>query len=172
MISKQRVAGWMRRFPWLYPLLVRLVKLVAARFTVGVNGVVFNSQGEILLLKHVFRGRYPWGLPGGWVRRREQPRDALQREMLEEIGLPIRVVAAVRVELNAPLGHLDTSFLCEAAGDVDHLSSEILDWRWFPPDALPPDVKPLELETIDCALAHRRQMGMGLQRRDGLDGEL
>ena len=159
MIHKQRVAGWMRRFPWLYWVLVRLIKLTAARFTIGVNGVVLNAQGEILLLKHVFRDRYPWGLPGGWVRRREQPRDALQREVLEEIGLPIHIVAPVGVELNASLGHLDTSFLCQAAGEVDHLSSEILDWRWFSPDALPPNVKPLELETIDRALAHLREIG-------------
>lgn len=157
MVHKQRVAGWMRRFPWLYTLLVRLIKLTAARFTVGVNGVVLNAQGEILLLKHVFRDKYPWGLPGGWVRRREQPRDALQREMLEEIGLAVRIVAPLGVELNAPLGHLDTSFLCQAVGEVRHLSSEILDWRWCLPDALPSNVKPQELETIDRALSYLQQ---------------
>ena len=149
----------MRRFPWLYALLVRLVKLTAARFTAGVNGGVLNSRGEVLLLRHVFRDKYPWGLPGGWMRRGEQPRDALQREIREEIGLPVRVVAEVGVELNAPLAHLDTSFLCQAAGEVAHLSSEILDCRWFPPDALPADVKPRELEMIDRALDRRRRMG-------------
>lgn len=161
MIHKQRVAGWMRRFPWIYWLLVRLIKLTAARFTVGVTGVVLNSRDEILLLKHVFRDRYPWGLPGGWVRRREQPRDALQRELLEEVGLPVRIVAAVGAELNAPPGHLETSFLCQAGGEIDHLSSEILDWRWVRPDALPAQLKPIELETIERALTYHHRVRRG-----------
>jgi len=71
---KQRVAHLMRRFPFLYPLISRVIGLFAARFTVGVTGVVFNERGEILLLEHVFRGRHPWGLPGGWVDDMNGPR--------------------------------------------------------------------------------------------------
>ncbi len=152
---KQRVAGVMRRFPFLYPLLSRFIGLFAARFTVGVTGVVFNERGEILLLEHVFRGRYPWGLPGGWVRWHERPQDALRRELVEEVGLDVRVGLPLLVDLDDLPGHLETAFLCEVEGDVGLLSGEILAARWVPPDALPDGLKPLEREMVDRALRLR-----------------
>lgn len=154
---KRSVARLMRRFPFLYPALVYLLKAVAARFTVGVTGVVFNSSGEILLLEHVFRGRYPWGLPGGWVRRRERPQDALRRELMEEVGLAVRVGPPVTVELDGPPGHLETGFLCEVEGEVNHLSGEILTARWFHPDALPDRLHWLDREMIRRALELRER---------------
>jgi len=152
---KNFLARLMRRSPFLYPILVRLIKALAARFTVGVTGVVFNPQGQVLLLEHVFRDRYPWGLPGGWVRRRERPQDALRRELLEEVGLPVRVGPPVVVELDGPPGHLETGFLCEVEGRMDHLSGEILAARWVSPEALPEGLYWLDQEMIRQALALR-----------------
>ncbi len=155
MRLKRSIAGLMRRVPLLYPLLVRLIHLVAARFTVGVSGVVFNSRGEVLLLEHVFRGAYPWGLPGGWVRRRERPQDALRRELMEELGLAVRVGPPVLVDLGYLPGHLETGFLCEVEGKVDRFSGEILDARWVAPDALPEGLYWLDREMIVRAVELR-----------------
>ncbi len=149
---KQRIAGLMRRFPFLYPLISRFIGLFAARFTVGVTGVVFNERGEILLLEHVFRGRYPWGLPGGWVGRHERPQDALRRELREEVGLSVRVGPPLLVDLDDLPGHLETAFLCEVEGEAGPLSNEILAARWVPPNGLPEGLKPLEQKMVDCAL--------------------
>ena len=155
MRLKRSIAFLMRRVPLLYPLLVRLIKLVSARFTIGVTGVVFNARGELLLLKHVFRDRYPWGLPGGWVRRRERPQDALRRELMEEVGLPVRVGPPVLVDLGDPPAHLETCFLCEVEGEMDHFSGEILDARWVAPDALPEGLYERDREMIRQAVALR-----------------
>lgn len=153
---KQRIARLMRRFPFLYPLLSQLIGLFAARFTVGVTGVVFNERGEILLLEHVFRGRYPWGLPGGWVGRHERPQDALRRELMEEVGLSVRVGPPLLVDLDDLPGHLETAFLCQVEGEVGPLSSEILAVRWVLPEELPEGLKPLEREMVDRALRVRQ----------------
>src|SRR5260370_35968593 len=59
------------------------------RFTVTAAGLVFNDQGEVLLLKHLFRPGSGWGLPGGFIEAGEQPREALRRELREEIGLEL-----------------------------------------------------------------------------------
>ena len=157
--TKRAIARLMRRSPLLYALLLRAVKLVAARFTAGVTGVVFNQAGEILLLEHVFRDRSPWGLPGGWVGRRERPQDALQRELLEEVGLEVRIGPPVVVDLGHFSTHLETSFLCEAESEVHTLSQEILNARWTSPDALPPDIKPFERRVIAEAQKMRTAIG-------------
>ncbi|MBN1178406.1 MAG: NUDIX domain-containing protein [Anaerolineae bacterium] len=138
----------MRRYPLLYGMLFDAINLIAARFTVGVVGVVFNSQGEVLLLEHVFRDRFPWGLPGGWVGRRERPQDALRRELMEEIGLAVRVGAPLVVDMDRPRSHLETSFVCDVEGEVHDLSGEILSVRWFPPDRLPDTLKPFDRQAI------------------------
>lgn len=161
---KQRVAQWMRRFPFLYLLLGRFIGLFAARFTVGVTGVVFNERGEILLLEHVFRGRHPWGLPGGWVGRHERPQDALRRELREEVGLSVRVGLPLLVDLDDFPGHLETAFLCEVDGEVGPLSNEILAARWVSPDALPEGLKPLEQEMVGRALLLRQKGKMAPSR--------
>ena len=46
-----------------------LVWLITQKFLVGVVGVVLNDVGQILLVKHTYRGKYPWGLPSGWLKR-------------------------------------------------------------------------------------------------------
>ena len=65
------------------------LRITNARFTVTAGSVIFNQQGQVLLLKHRFRAGSGWGLPGGFIKRGEQPLDALRRELEEEIALKI-----------------------------------------------------------------------------------
>jgi 8-oxo-dGTP pyrophosphatase MutT (NUDIX family) len=51
----------------------------------GVAGAVVNDRGQVLLVKH--RYNPGWRLPGGGVNRGEPPRDAVLRELAEEVGL-------------------------------------------------------------------------------------
>jgi 8-oxo-dGTP pyrophosphatase MutT (NUDIX family) len=149
----------MRRAPFLHKILVRVLHATAARSTIGVNGVVFNQQGQVLLLEHVFRSRYPWGLPGGWVGRRERPQDALQREMMEEVGLAIQVGPPVMVEPGELPGHLETGFLCEVEDQaIGPLSGEILSARWVFPETLPDGLYRTDREMILQALALRSKL--------------
>ncbi len=104
--------------------------------TVGVVGVVFNDQGALMIVKHVFHPLYPWGLPGGWMARHEDPAGTVRREVLEETGLRIAVLRPLLIEHTPYLPrHLDVAFLCHAPADAGtiRLSAELLDFRWEDP---------------------------------------
>jgi ADP-ribose pyrophosphatase YjhB (NUDIX family) len=51
----------------------------------GVSGAVFDAQGRVLLVRQSYNAG--WRLPGGGIERGEPPRDAVLRELAEEVGL-------------------------------------------------------------------------------------
>jgi len=54
----------------------------------GVGALIVNARGECLLLRRlVAPERGTWSLPGGKVESEEMPNVALQRELLEELGV-------------------------------------------------------------------------------------
>ena len=91
MSFKRQLAGWLRRFAPLRWLLALAVRLFAPRHYVGAAGVIFNEAGQMLLIEHVFRPHFPWGLPGGWVEYGETPAETVRREVEEELGLRVEV---------------------------------------------------------------------------------
>lgn len=132
----RRVSRLIQQAPWLASPGMLLWRWRQARFSAGVAGVIFNPAGRVLLVEHVFHPHAPWGLPGGWVDRREDPAAALQREMREELSLQVMVGPVLLVELDFG-NHLDLAYLCYANGAIGELSSELLDFGWFDTTNLP-----------------------------------
>ena len=62
-------------------------RFLRGSFTAGCVCIVRDPQGRILLVKP--RYRLAWGLPGGFMRRDEQPPQAISRELREEIGIDL-----------------------------------------------------------------------------------
>src|SRR6202162_2841201 len=62
-----------------------LLFIGAPKVSMGAAAVISDGQGRILLAHHTYRNR-PWALPGGLVGHREQPPEALEREIGEELG--------------------------------------------------------------------------------------
>ena len=60
-------------------------------YDVGAVGAIFNHAGQVLMVEHVFRPDYVWGLPGGWVNRGENPAYTIEREVKEELNLTVEV---------------------------------------------------------------------------------
>lgn len=155
---KRRLSDVFQQAPWMVSMGIRLVRWTRARFTAGVVGIVLNERGEVLLVEHVFHAPDRWGLPGGWMERNEPPHKALQRELREELGLHVSVLDPVLVEQGAHGAHLDIAFTCRAENQVQHLSAELLEYRWTPLDALPP-LPPFHRAAVRAACNQRVSEG-------------
>lgn len=126
-----------------------LIRAVQPRYTVGVAAVVLDGEGRVLLVEHTYHPRYPWGLPGGWIDRDEDPARAVLRELDEELGLEARVVRILHLSKTLP-NHIDLAYLCEARGSIGSLCHELLDYSWVARGDLPP-VKRFHRRSIDIA---------------------
>lgn len=119
---------------------VWVVHRLAPTFTVGSICVVERDDGAILLIRQSYRNR--WGFPGGLLEKGEEPPDAALRECAEEVGLDIDVVGEPAVVVDPGPRRVDIVFRARpAAGaapdDIRPTSPEIVECRWFAPDALP-----------------------------------
>jgi 8-oxo-dGTP diphosphatase len=108
-----------RLVTWLWPRLpvrgrVRngIVWWLSPKYVVGVSGLVRDDEGRVLLLRHTYRGNKPWGLPGGGLRPGESLEECLQREVLEETGLRVEVVAMLSGAAHYDRRLVDMIFSC------------------------------------------------------------
>ncbi len=142
---------WRALPPWLqWPLMW----LGTAKFSLGVTGIVFDAEGRVMLLRHTFRRRYPWGLVSGWVNRGERLEDALRREVDEETGLTVGVGPLFRVRKDHLHLAVEAIYLCRLEGGLFRASNEITAIDWRRPDDLPPGVHPDHAPLIREAARH------------------
>lgn len=131
--------------------------------TAAVKCIVRDGD-RVLFVRHTYGRRDLWELPGGGLRRGEEPAAAARREMLEELGVSLadlRELATVEVSGD----HKHTRIVCfqgDAGGAPLRLAAaELAEARWAlpstPPQPLSRDAAAL-LRLIDAPAA-------GLRRR-------
>jgi len=142
------------------PRFVRLwgVRLTNARFTVTAAGIVLNSSGEVLLLKHRFRAGSGWGIPGGFIETDEQAEAALRRELLEEIGLQVQTAELLRVRTLKSVRQIEVIFCCETTAAMTLLSDEIEEAGWFDLDSLPKGLPTDQAQMIKAVFSRRAKL--------------
>jgi 8-oxo-dGTP pyrophosphatase MutT (NUDIX family) len=95
-----------------------------------------------------------WNLPGGRVEAAESPWDAVVREVIEEVGLLVRVDRLLGVYAIPSRPGLVFNFLCVPIGGTIRLSDEADDIQWFSHSNIPPNTLARQLERIGDAFAH------------------
>jgi 8-oxo-dGTP diphosphatase len=115
----------------------RFIWLATQKFLVGVVGLVSNEAGEILLFEHTYRRDYPWGLPGGWLKAKEDPATAIEREIREESNYQVRVIRLLAIKHSEERPWLDLIYLCEFTGGRFRASPEVSAAHFFSLDQLP-----------------------------------
>lgn len=136
MAIRQHLAQVIRRFPTLMFIPYYAYRFIQPKYSVGVVGVVLNSESKILLVEHLFHPRLAWGLPGGWINFNEDPHKAVERELSEELALNVEAHHLLLMERSS-FNHINVAYLCQAKNDVGKLSYELLGYKWFRFDELP-----------------------------------
>lgn len=113
----------------------------------GVSVVVTNLAGDVLLLRHSY-GAKVWSLPGGGLKRGEDPAEAARREVREELGVELARLEPIAVLEEVLSGAPHTAHLyagvCDRQPQPDR--REVIEARFFLSHSLP---EPLGRTTRD-----------------------
>ena len=151
---KELIAGLWRRAPrW-----VRRggVLLAESRFTATTGAVIIDDRSRVLLLQHRFRPGSGWGIPGGFIQSREQPEEAIRRELREEIDLEIEDLELAFVRTLKKYHQIEIIFRCRSHGEFQPKGLEINRAEWFELDSLPAGLSRDQRDLIERALNRRR----------------
>ena len=96
---------------------------------VAVGGFVTNDHGQVLLIKSPRYG--DWEFPGGQVEESETVIHALEREVLEETGIIVKVKSLVGIYSNTRKPSIvNMDFICEYVDGEPRTSSESTQVEW------------------------------------------
>jgi len=113
-----------------------VMRLFQDQFLVGVTGVIFNEKQEVLLFKHIYR-QNKWSLPGGYMKSKEHPFEALEREIIEESGLVVSADEEIKIRTDRETPRLDVTVVGKHIGGEFKPSSEVSDFGFFSFENLP-----------------------------------
>lgn len=131
----------------------------------GAGCLLFNAQGQVLLVRPTYKPG--WEIPGGVVELNESPLECCQRELAEELGLARALGGLLVVDYNHAAGEKTEALMFIFDGGVltsveiesiRLLAGELSEYRFFPPESLPPEMSPA---------LRRRVLAAGRQARAG-----
>ena len=122
----------------------------------GVKALILNGHDILILVKH----SGVLDLPGGRIEYGENQKEALDREIIEETGLIVKIhdpIAHWSFTKSNSLQISGATHLCQYLGGRIRLSDEHSDYFWFP------------LETIDCSKSHLSSVAASKLKTLGLE---
>jgi 8-oxo-dGTP pyrophosphatase MutT (NUDIX family) len=125
--------------------------------TRGVKCVVRGADGRVVFVRHAYGDRRSWELPGGHLRRREDPEAAVRREMREELGVELerlRALGSVDVAGRHKRTTLHVFEGTVAPGAVLRPDAgELAEVRWAPPERPPRPLAPDAVTLLELLAA-------------------
>lgn len=130
------------------------MRIFQDQFLIGVTGVIFNEKDEVLLLKHTYR-QTQWSLPGGYIKSKEHPFEALEREVKEESGFVVSGDRQLKIRTDRESARLDLTVVGKFIGGEFQPSHEISDYGFFSSENFP-HISRNQLLLIEYALQDRK----------------
>ncbi|CAN5221575.1 hypothetical protein BH09PAT2_BH09PAT2_10400 [soil metagenome] len=116
---------------------MHVMRMANDKFLIGVTGVIFNENHEVLIVKHSYR-RVPWSLPGGFLKAGEHPKQGLEREILEETNFSVHVEKIIKTQHDEDTAKLDLCYVGMYKEGEFKKSAEVVEFGFFSRDKLPP----------------------------------
>ena len=115
-------------------------------FLVAVLGIILNAENKILLLKHTYRRKMPWGIPSGWLEY-EDPEAGLAREIHEETNYKVEIGKLIYTEYVKTPHRINLFYIGRYISGEFVGNAEISECGFFAIDNLPDGIQ-RELEII------------------------
>ncbi len=107
-----------------------VMRIFQDQFLIGVTGIIFNEKKEVLLFKHTYL-QTPWSLPGGYIKSKEHPFEALEREIKEESGLVVSAEEELKIRTDRDNARLDITVVGQYIGGEFRKSHEVCEFGFF-----------------------------------------
>lgn len=146
-----QMAYWMQRRIW------RVVR----PHTRGVKVMIFNERGELALVRNSYGDSELFVLPGGGMKRFEEPEAAAAREMREELGVQLENLTFRSRHSSSAEGKRDEVYVFEACvnGPLTIDGFEVAEARFVSPNDIPPTTSPATRRRIQEYLGAREPDG-------------
>jgi 8-oxo-dGTP diphosphatase len=132
-----------------------IMRVIQDQFLIGVTGVIVNDKNEVLLFKHSYRS-FAWGLPGGYLKAKEHPKEGLEREIKEESNFTISADTRYKIRTDRDTARLDIVYIGSFIGGDFTPSTEVVAANFFSFDALP-EIRKSDLLLIKKVLDSRQR---------------
>lgn len=149
-------AGIVRRIVWLAYRCAQALRLawwrLARPSVYGAKVVVLSPDHHVLLIRHSYARRDQFMLPGGGVRRGEDPAAAAVREVAEETGIAISGLRLHGRFLDTAKGarnHISIYVADADRGEPQVDGREIVEACWLPINALPANISSASRKRIE-----------------------
>lgn len=118
------------------------------------SAIITKADKVLLTRRAVEPKKGYWDAPGGFLEKDEHPEDGLKREMMEELGVDIKIIKMLGIYMGEylekhPESTLNIYYLAKITKGKIRPADDITEARWFAKDKIP---KKLAFENNQQAL--------------------